>query len=332
MSGAGRQKLKLLYIYKILYENTNEENILNAVQLISKLKGYGISAERKSIYDDIETLISFGVDILTVKGRNSGYYIASREFELPELALLADAVASSKFITEKKSAELIKKITALTDKWNAGKINRQIFMLNRTKNKNEQIYYNIDKIHEAISENRQVSFLYFEFDTDKNIVYRRGGTRYTASPYALCWDDEYYYMIAYYERYNRVVNFRADRMERIEILNHPRQGEAQKEGFNPVQYASRLFSMFVGETQRVRLEFSNRLIGVALDRFGYDSFIEKRENDRFAIIADVAISSAFLGWLFQFGDDVKILSPDSLKEQMKNQAEKIAGIYLDKNK
>jgi predicted DNA-binding transcriptional regulator YafY len=159
MSRKGMQKLKLLYIYKILYENTNEEHVLSTSQLISMLEKYGIPAERKSIYDDIETLISFGVDIVAAKGKGSGYYIASMEFELPELMLLADAVASSKFITEKKSSELIKKITALTDKWHAGKINRQIFMANRTKNQNEQIYYNIDKIHEAISENRQISFL-----------------------------------------------------------------------------------------------------------------------------------------------------------------------------
>jgi predicted DNA-binding transcriptional regulator YafY len=327
MPRTGGQKLKLLYIYKLLYENSDEEHVLSTTDLIGMLANFGITAERKSVYDDIEALISFGVDIVTVKGQNAGYYIGQRVFELPELMLLADAVASSRFITEKKSAELIGKITSLTDKWHAGKINRQIYTLSRTKNPNEQIYYNIDRISEAISRNRQITFKYFEYNTDKQVVYRRGGSRYTASPYALYWDDEFYYMIAYYGRYGKIVNFRADKMEKIEILEEPRIGEARKEGFDPAAYAKTLFSMFAGETERVKLEFSNQLIGVALDRFGYDISVEKRGDDRFAIVVDVAVSPTFLGWLFQFGDNVRILSPESLIRRMKNEAEKVYKQY-----
>lgn len=331
MARSSRQKQKLLYIHKWLHEYTDEEHKMSAPRLLEMLSEAGISADRKSIYSDIRELVDFGVDIMIKKGKDGGYYIASREFELPELQLLADAVASSRFITEKKSTELIRKITSLASKWQAGRINRQIFMTNRTKNANERIYYNIDSIHRAISENREINFLYFEYDTDKNKKYRREGERYEASPYTLYWDDEYYYMIAYYERYGMVVNFRVDKMEDIEITSQSRRGEASREDFDTVEYAKRLFSMFVGETQKVRLLFSNDLMGAALDRFGHESYIEKNGEEHFVISTEVSVSPAFLGWLFQFGEGVKVLSPQSLRDSLKKRAQRILEQYENEN-
>ncbi len=210
------QRLKILYLYKILLEYTDDEHSLTMPQLIENLEQYGIAAARKALYEDIEALKAFGADIIYEKGKAGGYKIVSRNFELPELKLLADAVSSSRFLTEKKSKELIKKLETLTSIHFGKQIERQLFVCNRVKSFNELIYLNVDAINRAISEHRQISFIYFDYDVKKQKKYRDGIR--ICSPYALAWADERYYLVAYYEKYNRVANFRVDRMERVDVL------------------------------------------------------------------------------------------------------------------
>ena len=210
------QRLKILYLYKIMLEQTDEQHPITMNEIISQLNLYGISAERKALYHDIEALCTFGLDIKQLKGNSSGYYVASREFELPELKLLADAVTSSRFLTEKKSNELLKKIEGLASVHEAKQIHRQVFVSNRVKAMNERIYINVDTIHRAIAEGKKISFKYFDYDLEKKKKYRDGLR--VCSPYALSWDDERYYLIAYYEKYSSISNFRVDRMESVKIL------------------------------------------------------------------------------------------------------------------
>ena len=206
-----QSKLKLLYLLEILWKDTDEEHTLTVPQLISRLEQRGISAERRSVYDDIQSLRDWGLDILERRTRTHGYYLASRTFELPELKLLVDAVQSSRFITVKKSQQLIKKIGSLTSRQEAGQLSRQVYVANRVKTGNEGIYYNVDEIHKAISQNRQISFQYAEYTLTKGVRHRRGGERYLVSPYILSWDDENYYLIAYHPRYEGLAHFRVDR-------------------------------------------------------------------------------------------------------------------------
>lgn len=216
------QKLKIMYLMKILLEKTDEEHTITVPEMISELSKLGISAERKSVYDDIEYLKLFGIDICSRKSKTTDYFVASRDFELPELKLLVDSIQSSKFITHKKSLELISKIEKLTSSHNAKKLHRQVFVSNRVKTLNERIYYNVDRIHEAILKNRKITFKYFDIDVNKKQVYRKNGDLYIENPIALTWDDEKYYLITFKEKYNDYVHFRVDKMDSIELSEEER--------------------------------------------------------------------------------------------------------------
>ena len=310
MSKLPNQKLKLFYLLKILMEKTDAEHTLTVPEMIKELNKYNINAERKSIYDDIESLKTFGIDILCRKSKTYDYYIASRTFQLAELKLLADAVASSKFITEKKSKQLIKKIGSLTSSHEAKQLTRQIYVAGRVKTMNEKIYYNVDIIHQAISSNKQISFKYFEYTIDKKKHYRNDGNLYTASPYALTWDDENYYMISYYEKYESITHFRVDKMENIEIL----ELKSHNEEINIAEYTKKIFSMYGGEEETVRIQFDNSLLGVVIDRFGKDTVTYKVNDNNFMAILTVELSPPFWGWIFQFGNKVRIVSPENVKD------------------
>ena len=260
------QRLKILYLYKIMLEQTDENHHITMSEIISQLELYGISAGRKALYEDIEALRTFGLDIKQLKGNTSGYLVASREFELPELKLLADAVTSSRFLTEKKSNELLRKIEGLASKYEAKQIQRQGFVANRVKAMNERIYINVDTIQRAISEGKKISFKYFDYDLKKKKKYRDGLR--VCSPYALSWDDERYYLISYYEKYQKITNFRIDRMESVEILEEV--SEPKPKDFNVAEYIKSSFSMFSGEAEEVKLRFDNSLINTVIDRFGND--------------------------------------------------------------
>jgi len=320
-------KMKTLYIIKILLEKTDENNYLTVNDIISELVMYGITAERKSVYTDIELLKNFGMDIICERGRANRYFVGSREFELPELKLLVDAVQSSKFITRKKSEILIKKIEKLTSVYKAKELNRQILVADRVKTMNESIYYNVDVIHSAIRENKQVTFKYFEYSVDKKLKFRRNGTKYVASPYALTWAEENYYLIAYYDRYSSISNFRVDRMVNIEVSEDDRFFSEEMEDFNLSDYIKKTFNMFSGDTKKVELQFDNSLVNVVFDKFGKDICIYNKTEDHFCVIVDITISSTFLGWLFMFGDKVKIISPVSLQDKMKETAKDVLNVY-----
>lgn len=327
MGANSKLKLKLLYIMKILMDKTDENHAMTVNEIIAELEKYDIKAERKSIYSDIDLLSDFGLDVICEKGRANKYFIGSRDFELPELKLLVDAVQSAKFITHKKSDELIKKIEKLTSIHEAKELHRYVVVVDRVKTMNESIYYNVDEIHKAIQQNKQIRFKYFDYNLDKLIEYRRDGEWYYASPYALTWSDDNYYMIAYYERYNGISNFRVDRMAAIEMVEEERIMCEDTEDFNVADYSKKFFRMFSGETETVKLQFDNSLINVVIDRFGKDIVINRQDDDHFIITVDVVATNTFLGWLFMFGDKVKILEPEKLKKSMYENASRVMALY-----
>lgn len=310
------QRLKILYLYKILLEYTDDEHSLTMPQLIENLEQYGIAAARKALYEDIEALKAFGADIIYEKGKAGGYKIVSRNFELPELKLLADAVSSSRFLTEKKSNELIKKLETLTSIHLGKQIERQLFVSNRVKSFNELIYLNVDAINRAISEHRQISFRYFDYDVKRQKKYRDGIR--ICSPYALAWADERYYLVAYYEKYNRVANFRVDRMERVDVLE--KKGKKMSDNFNLIDYLNSAFSMFSGASEPIKLKFDNSLVNPVIDRFGKNVAIYPDDSRHFTVIVQVNTEQPepFFGWLFQFGTKAQIVSPAHLKEKYRN--------------
>lgn len=327
MPKSSGQKLKLLYLEKILNERTDETHPMTLVELSDALAAYGVSAERKSLYSDLEELRTFGVDVVGQKAKGYGYYIGSRLFEVPELTMMVDAVQSAKFITHKKSAALIKKLESLCSKYEAQNLQRQVYVQNRVKTMNESIYYNVDKISLGIAEGKKISFQYFEYNVKKERVPRRDGERYLISPFALCWDDENYYLIAFDSEADKIKHFRVDKMMAIRVENERRDGAEQAEKLDVALYSKSVFGMYGGSSADVSLRFDNSLVGVVIDRFGKEVSIRADGDAHFIASLKVELSPIFLGWLFQFGDKVEVLSPPAVKEQLRAQAEKILKKY-----
>ena len=322
MPRSSKQKQKLLYLQKLMLEKTDEEHGLTVNEIIEELAKDDISAERRSIYEDLEILGAFGLDICKIRTNTVRYYVGSRDFQIAELKLLVDAIQSSKFITRKKSLELIEKIGHLVSVNEAAQLRREVYVTNRVKTPNEQIYYNVDKLYNAISGNKRISFRYYRWEINPELggrkiikTARRSGALYRVSPWALCWDDENYYLIAFDSEAQIIKHYRVDKMESISLLDEVRDGGRQFESFNPARYAKSVFSMFGGQEAQVTLSVDNRLIGVIVDRFGSDVFITREDSgDRFRITVPVVLSPQFYAWVFGMGRGVRIISPEAAVE------------------
>ena len=317
-----KQKQKLFYVLKYLMEKTDSNNSVTVNDIIDYLDSFDIKAERKSIYDDLKTLQDFGVDICSTKSKSVHYYIASREFELSELKLLVDAVQSAKFITHKKSNELIKKLESLSSENEAKELQRQVFVSNRVKTMNEKIYYNIDSLHNALNHGKKVSFYYYQWeitgDSSQKVVKRRrnNGEKYIVSPWALSWDDENYYLIAYDDRADKIKHYRVDKMESVEMLEkEKRSGRALFSKFDMAVYSKQIFGMFGGTLTDIKIRFDNSLVGVVVDKFSKNVFISSNNDGTFDMSAKVMLSPNFYGWLFALKDKAKILSPQNAKDE-----------------
>lgn len=330
MAKSANQKLKLLYLLKILTEQSDEEHCMSAQALIDALGAYDIKAERKSIYDDIAQLIDFGYDIVLVKAKSGGgYYLAGREFELAELKLLVETVQASRFLTLKKSRELIAKIEKLASKSEAGQLQRQVYVANRIKTANESIYYIVDDIHRAIQNNEQISFQYLEWNLNKELVPRKDGKIYRISPWALTCKDENYYLIAHENESDSIKHFRVDKMGHVQVLTGTaRQGAKMFERFDIAAYANKTFGMYGGKEEIVTMEFDNRFIGVVLDRFGKEIPVRPRDEQHFSVRVQVALSGQFFGWLTGLGAGAKITAPTAVVEEYRSYLQGVVGQYI----
>lgn len=327
MAKSCNQKEKILYLMRLFLEETDMEHPLSRKQLEEKLADIGIHAERKTLYHDIETLKLYGLDIAYRKERPEGYFLASREFELPELKLLVDAVQSSRFITERKSADLIQKIERLASKYEAKQLQRQVVVVDRIKAMNESIYYNVDMLHTAIARNQQILFQYFEWTVAKEMRLRKNGAWYQVSPWALTWDNENYYLIGYDAGAGIMKHFRVDKMLRIKLLDEPRAGKEVFGRFDLAHYTRKTFGMFGGEEDALRIRFQNKYIGVVIDRFGKDVPIRPDGEEHFIARVEVAVSEQFFGWVTGLGKGVEILSPAHVVEAYQELLREISGIY-----
>lgn len=328
MAKSSNQKLKLVYLMKILLEKTDETHSITMSEIIDALQAYGIGAERKSLYDDLETLRVYGMDIIgTQEDRKYYYHVGNRQFELAELKLLVDSVQSAKFITEGKSNELIKKIEGLASQYEASQLHRQVFVNGRVKTMNESIYYNVDRIHTAIAENSRIRFRYFQWNVDKEMELRHNGAVYEVSPWALSWDDENYYLIAYDSIQGIIKHFRVDKMLNIESSGEQREGKQMFKSFNMAAYARKTFGMYGGVEEWVRIKCDNSLAGVMIDRFGKDISMTRLNEKQFVATVDVAVSRQFMAWVIGLGDGAEIIGPESVVDEMREEIKRLAGQY-----
>ena len=315
MAKSEKQKQKLLYIMQCLLERTDETHFVTTQELINYLAANGIASERKSIYHDIDTLTDFGMDIMKKMSQPRGYYLASRQFELAELKLLVDAVQSSKFITTKKSRQLIAKLESLCSHDEGRQLHRQVVVANRSKTQNESIYYNVDLIYKAIDENVKIQFQYFEWNAKKEIQLRKGGAFYEVSPWCLTWDNENYYLIAYEKETDMIKHYRVDKMLQLSLCGEEREGKEAFGQFDIAGYEKKTFGMFAGEEESVTISCAESLTGVIIDRFGTDVFLQKKEEGRIQVHVKVAVSRQFFGWLTGLGAGVKIETPEHVAEE-----------------
>ena len=318
MPKSDNQKLKLLYIRDYLERNSDENHPVGAQELIEMLACHGISCERKAVYSDIRALQDFGIDILNRRGQNGGYYIGSRNFELPELKLLIDAVQSSRFLTEKKSRELIAKLCRECNRYDESLMHRDVVIDRRVKSMNETIYYNVDAIQDAISRGVQITFRYFDWGIDGKRKYRE--KEYRASPYGLCQDNENCYLLAHSPRHG-VTHYRVDRMTDILLTEEKRVPCPELTGPRLVEHANQLFQMYSGERSSVKLRFHRSLTNVVIDRFGHDIMLIPDGEDHFTFVAEVAVSLIFLSWIIGFGEKAQIVYPQGVADQCRALAE-----------
>lgn len=322
------QKFKLYRLAQIMLEQTDEEHYITMPEIMSALAEYEITADRKSIYADLKDLEKLGIEIEGERiGSGYYYHVIGRNFELPELKLLVDAIQSSKFITERKTNALIKKLEKMVSKYDAQKLQRQVYVSGRIKTMNESIYYTVDAIHNAITENKKIKFQYYQWNVKKEMELRHNGAWYHISPWGLSWADENYYLVGFDSEAGKIKHYRVDKILKIRMSKEEREGREYFQRLDMADYAKKSFGMFGGKEQTVRLLVHNSLVGVIIDRFGKDIMMIPQDEQHFIVNVDVHISRQFLGWVFSLGKQIKIVGPDEVVDKMKKEISRLVGQY-----
>lgn len=314
-------KRRILVLISFLYEHTDEDHQITSDELVAFLRDNGVPANKKTLKNDLDLMVDSGLDIVTVSSKPNRYFWGSRQFEMPELKLLIDAVSSSRFITEKKSHELTKKLTELASVNQKKELRRHLYAAgSRVKPKNEKIYYIVNDINEAINKHKKITFLYYEYDGEKNKIYRNNGEEYELSPYAMIWNDDFYYVVGYSREHENVSVFRVDRIDWVKILKD--RAVKKPSDYDIKDYSRRIFEMFDGETVRVKLECKNELMKYVIDRFGEDVETKVKGDDHFIATIEAALSPNFYAWVFRFSGDMRIVSPKKAVKEMNEMANK----------
>lgn len=322
------QKFKLYRLAQIMLEQTDEEHYITMPEIMSALAEYEITADRKSIYADLKDLEKLGIEIEGERiGSGYHYHVIGRNFELPELKLLVDAIQSSKFITERKTNALIKKLEKMVSKYDAQKLQRQVYVSGRIKTMNESIYYTVDAIHNAITENKKIKFQYYQWNVKKEMELRHNGAWYHISPWGLYWDDENYYLVGYDSDAKKIKHYRVDKMLHIRLSSESREGKEFFKKLDMADYAKKSFGMFGGKEQTIKLLVKNNLAGVIIDRFGKNAILFPADDEYFTVNVEVHVSRQFLGWVFSLGDGIKIVGPDDVVEEMRMEVTRLIQQY-----
>ena len=323
MSRGTNQKFNFTYLMKIMQEKTDDEHSLTMPQIMEELERYDVTAERKSIYADFQDMTDkFGVEIIKEQiGRETYYHVGAREFELAEVKLLIDAIQSSKFITQTKSRELITKIKSFVSEHQAKQLQRQVYINDRVKTMNESVYYNVDDIHTAINQDKKIRFKYYKWDINKKLVPRHNGDWFVVSPWALTWDDENYYLVAFDDLDHRIKHYRVDKMMRISIEKEKRDGKEAFKNFDMAEYSKATFGMYQGQKTKVKIRLANYMCGVFIDRFGKDISFRPIDDEHSELHVDVNVSPQFFGWIFSLGKDVKVVGPEEVVEELRAKTE-----------
>ena len=324
------QRLKILYILDFLKRESDEEHPVAAADICEYLDSQGIAAERKSVYADISALTDYGADIVR-SGSPRGWFLASREFEEPEIYLLADAVRTAGFISAAKTRELVKKLDSFVSRYQAQKRENRVYFSSCAKSVNEEIFYSVDKISRAVSEKKKIGFEYVNRVLSPDRTIEKQKREMLISPYALTWQDDHYYVIGNYEKYDNLIHLRLDRMYKVEITDMPQRHFSEvseyTDYFDTPDYTAKLFGMHGGEIYDIELKCSKKITEQVADRFGEDIFIKKVTDEDFCFTVRAALSDALVSWVISYGDRVKVLEPQILRDMVIGRTEKVLGLY-----
>ena len=324
------QRLKILYILDFLKRESDEEHPVTAADICEYLDSQGIAAERKSVYADISALTDYGADIVR-SGSPRGWFLASREFEEPEIYLLADAVRTAGFISAAKTRELVKKLDSFVSRYQAQKRENRVYFSSCAKSVNEEIFYSIDKISRAVTEKKKIRFEYVNRVLSPDRTIEKQKREMLISPYALTWQDDHYYVIGNYEKYDNLIHLRLDRMYKVEITDMPQRQFSEvseyTDYFDTPDYTAKLFGMHGGEIYDIELKCSKKITEQVADRFGEDIFIKKVTDEDFCFTVRAALSDALVSWVISYGDRVKVLEPQILRDMVIGRTEKVLGLY-----
>lgn len=321
-------KIKLLRVWEILKQDSDENNPLTTYQILEKLSESGIICDRRTLYQDISTLNSYGYEVICKKGQHSnGYYVIDRSFDVPELRILIDAVQAASFISPKKTTELTDKIAALGGSYRADILKKNIVEFNTTKHNNEHIYYSVNAIEDAILTGKKISFQYFDLNESHERVFRKNGEKYLVNPVAMVFSNDNYYLICYHDNHDGITTYRIDRMLNVSVSDQETNKTAQPKGLSVAKHRKQSFSMFSGKTETVKFEADKDLLDVIYDKFGEDTQIRPIGNGKISFTADVQLSPVFFGWCCTFGDKLKIVSPKTVVTEMKKHLQKVGSNY-----
>ena len=320
-------RIKLLKIWEILCQETDEEHPMESTVLIEKLAEIGVPCERKTLYRDIQTLCEYGYEVICERGKKNQYYVLDRSFDLPELHILLDAVQAASFITPQKTVHLVDKIADLAGSRKGEVIKRNIVSFNNTKNTNEQIYYSVNEIVRAISKKKQIEFLYFDYDAKHNKVYRKDGNKYIMNPYATIFSNDNYYVLTYNDKHKTIIHFRVDRMDFVRVTDKDILPLDNADTFDVMKHKKEVFGMFIGKEEAVKFVVDKSLLDVVFDRFGSHITLSKVDDNRYSFSADVQISLIFLGWCCAFGDKLKVVTPNNVVEAIKQHITVLNELY-----
>ncbi len=335
MAGQKNSKLKLLYLKEIFEKYTDENHILNALEIAEKLGTYGIECERKSIYKDIDILTDYGMDIVKARTPKNGFFLASRDWELAEVRLLFDAVQSADFITKKKTLKMLNKIENCTSVYQGKNLRSQVYIDNRNKCTNEEIFYSIDTLDNAIKNKQMVKLIYSKRKLDEKYAALTEKKEFTVSPYALIWSNDHYYLVANNAKYDNLMHLRIDRMSKVTVLQEEARDFSQVSdytiSFDAADYAEKSFNMFSGKTQVIELMCNSGILEEMLDRFGERPILKKGGTDNFYIRAEAIVNDGLVSWIMQFGDKIKVVCPDELAKMVEEKAKGIIAVYSKGN-
>lgn len=320
-------RIKLLKIWEILCQETDEEHPMESTELIEKLAEMDIHCERKTIYRDIETLIECGYDIVCERGKKNKYYVLDRSFDLAEIHIMLDAIQAASFITDKKTGLLVDKVANLAGSRKGEVLKRNIVAFNKTKNTNESIFYSVDEIVRAISKKKKIEFKYFDYDAKHKKVYRKEGGRYVMNPYSTVFSDDNYYLLAYNDKYKTIMHYRVDRMDNVKMMDDDIVPLEEGKNFDITKHKKGVFGMFTGDEQEVRFIVDKSMLDVVFDRFGKNVQLMQHDEDKYTFTANVQVSPIFMGWCCAFGNKIKVVAPESVVEQIKEHIKHISSAY-----